>query len=361
MMMDVKEMMFLGRSNIEGTLKYAVEAEKQQVFYMSYGGIEMNPHALIARIRGYRSIDWNPDNLLDGKGRRIADIVDPDVAEQFDTLQRQTAGSQQTLSNIADTRLSRQLQKLGYTGLVGLPAGKMALYMAVANAIDAAVIGAGIAGFHAGGPALGFFAAYVTHVATGAMVIGATVLLATAVGEAAEGAVAGLETVQKGYDNRTGLAYGGSAKEIREALRKAQELADLPPEIAIASEKAARGILIKAFQDSVATLGEEEDLDKATLARIEKFGEISAKIIASHNTMGTTTRLLIEAAANLQLTPLQAKTLNDHFVERIGVYSGVVAKKMANLSENALETAASKEKVSGELVGFASDILSSLI
>ncbi len=360
MMMDVKEMLFLGRGNIEGTLKYDIEGEKQQTFYMSYGGIEMNPHALIARIRGQRSIDWNPDNLLDGKGRRIADIVDPDVAEQFDTLQRQTAGSQQTLSHIADTRFSRQLQKLGYTGLVGLPAGKMALYMSVANAIDAAVIGAGIAGFHAGGPALGFLAAYVTHVTTGAMVIGATVLLATAVGEAAEGAVAGLESVQKGYDNRTGLAYGGSAKEIQEGLKKAQELANLDPDIAKASKDAAEAILIKAFEESVAALGEEENLDPATLARIEKFAEISAKIIASHNTMGTTTRLLIEAAANLQLTPLQAKTLNDHLVERIGVYSGVVARKVAKISENELETSASQEKISDEFVGFVSDVVSNL-
>ena len=331
MMMDVKEMMFLGREDIEGTVNYKVEGDKQQAFYMSYGGIEMNPHALIARITGRRSVDWNPDNLKDGKGRTVADIVDKDTAAEFDRLQGHTEGSQQTLSNIANTRKSRQLEKLSYTGLIGLPAGKTALYLAVANTIDMAVIAAGAAGLATGGPVGGFFAAYATHVLTGVAVIGVTVLLATAVGEGAEGAVAGLETIRKGYDNRTGFAYGASGQEIRDNLKEAQKLAKLSPDIAKAAEDASKRVIYQALTESVESLG--VGADDATKAKIAKFLEISGKIMALNSPIGPTTRLLMEAAANLQLTPLQAKTLNDNLVERIGVYSGVTAKKVTDMPE----------------------------
>jgi len=81
-----------------------------------------------------------------------------------------------------------------------------------------------MAGFHAGGPAAGFLAAYATHLTTRIAMIGITILLATAIGESAEGAIGLMESALRDYDNSTGNAYGRSAAEMRDALKKNEHL-----------------------------------------------------------------------------------------------------------------------------------------
>jgi|GEM_PF-3133370 len=327
MILEVEEMMYLGRADIESDEKYEIQRGKQHPFYVLHGGLEIAPNAFIAMIRGSRTASWNITDLRNGKGQRMQDVIAPEVAAEYDALKRMTPGSAQTISQIAEEREGRFAKKALMTGL-SLPSTKLLLYEAVATAIDSAVLSAGIAGFQVGGPAVAFLAAYTTHLTAGVAILGATAIMAAAIGSGAEKSIGALENVMRGYDNAVGTAYGQNAEEMFTALKESQRLANVDPAIAKASEEAAKRVLGTSLKEALKSLGEEEALEQATLNRLAKFGEIADKILATHQNMQNTTKLLLEAAYNLHLTPIQTQKLSEKLTERLGVYSGQVAKQL---------------------------------